>query len=685
MRRLIRRLVPIAVFTFLAAVRFAAPAIGQQGLETLSAEKDKRSASEILAAAAQSSADQSDRQPASPPAPPTDLDSPPSGGTSTAPTETDPAGAETADAQSAEPANDAPSGESLPAEQATLSPAESEVLESANYRGIVPGQTSRESLHEQWGDPEQVHRIPGGVRETYSSDAFEFVRVTVIEDVVDSLALKLRGSKPVGEIAERLEITKLESVDVYNDEGQWLGLIYPERGILLVFDSQTEQPRATQIVIEPITAESFLARAEVRLNGRFAACLADVQQAKQLAPQNSRCHALESDVLRRAGDLERSIEAAQRAIELAPDEMEHRLTLSRALTLSGEHKLAVQFARDAVEARGVPPLTLAKAHCRLADSLALAPDPDYRQAIKHHMEAAKLAGPLAKDRDPDVRVEAKRVLLDSYLGAAHDIGHGHWQKQSTVVPRWIEQAASVADDIIRNEHGSEELRLRVYEGALSAAAGIAQPPDPGPWVDGITELGGVLVRQSEDEAHQAHLAWRVGVALADATEIETARDHAPRATQLGNMAMAYFSQGEAAVRQLPTRNFVRGWLCYRIGAIHAVDRGDHRQAVSWYRHAVPLLESPTPPSAAYDGASQGETFVSMAVSYWELGQRDEALRLTEQGLELMERAAVDGKLEKPALAVPYGNLSRMHKLMGDVEESEKFEQLAERVEAMRRR
>jgi hypothetical protein len=72
----------------------------------------------------------------------------------------------------------------------------------------------------------------------------------------------------------------------------------------------------------------------------------------------------------------------------------------------------------------------------------------------------------------------------------------------------------------------------------------------------------------------------------------------------------------------------------------------------------------------------------MAVSYWEQGDRGEALRLTEQGLEWMERASSDGKLEKSALAVPYSNLARMHQLQGDEQKAKQYAELAARAKAM---
>ena len=56
----------------------------------------------------------------------------------------------------------------------------------------------------------------------------------------------------------------------------------------------------------------------------------------------------------------------------------------------------------------------------------------------------------------------------------------------------------------------------------------------------------------------------------------------------------------------------------------AVARGDHVQAIVWFERASPLLETPVP-AAAIESGEHGETFVSMAVSYWEQQAREESM------------------------------------------------------------
>ena len=69
------------------------------------------------------------------------------------------------------------------------------------------------------------------------------------------------------------------------------------------------------------------------------------------------------------------------------------------------------------------------------------------------------------------------------------------------------------------------------------------------------------------------------------------------------------------------------------------------------------------------------------MSYWEEDLRREALRLTRQGLKLMERAVGDGMLDTATLAIPYGNLANMHEALGEIDEAQKYAELATRYES----
>jgi tetratricopeptide (TPR) repeat protein len=205
---------------------------------------------------------------------------------------------------------------------------------------------------------------------------------------------------------------------------------------------------------------------------------------------------------------------------------------------------------------------------------------------------------------------------------------------------------------------------------------MTNPPDAGPWIRGATRLGATTLEEATDPGFKARVAWQLAVALCDAVEIEAARDRAPQALELGKLAIDCFDQGDIAGRELTGGDYVRGRLLYRLGALEAVERADHKAAVAWFDQALARLERPLPASAAANRGRHGEMLVSMAISYWEVSKRGEALRLTERGAKLMEQAASDGQLSRPALAVPYGNLAAMHEKLGRTGDAKKYSVLA---------
>jgi hypothetical protein len=97
------------------------------------------------------------------------------------------------------------------------------------------------------------------------------------------------------------------------------------------------------------------------------------------------------------------------------------------------------------------------------------------------------------------------------------------------------------------------------------------------------------------------------------------------------------------------------------------------------------LERPLPATAAADVGWLGESFVSMGISYWEVGHRDDGVRLTEHGLALVEQGIKDKVIGAHALTAPYTNLAYMHRELGDVEKASGFIEMAGRADGTRRR
>ena len=91
----------------------------------------------------------------------------------------------------------------------------------------------------------------------------------------------------------------------------------------------------------------------MRLDTRFADCVADLKKAIELAPDATRPRWLHAELTLRAGDLEQAMQSAERIVELEPNDFEYRLTLAKVLAATGDHVQATKHASSVAE-RGKP-------------------------------------------------------------------------------------------------------------------------------------------------------------------------------------------------------------------------------------------------------------------------------------------------------------------------------------------
>lgn len=585
-----------------------------------------------------------------------------------------------------------PAGEQGPAEDGSPSAPASDAevthepvkVDAATFKGVQPGHSTRDELNQAWGEPKDVRNVDGMSLQTYKVESFERVRATVSGDVVSSIVVYFDKPFPPQALSTQLGLGDIDAVEVFDDKGNLMGQAYPERGVLFGFAPDSKTPAVAQILLEPIDPQPFVARAESRLDVAYARSLADLDYALSLDDQNPRAHHLRARVLTLMGRASQAYQAAQQAAALEPAEPEFRLTVAQLMKANGDVVEAHKSVQHMIDNERMTPIAKTKAILLLADCLTSGPQHNYAQAIQLHTQAIKLAEPLATNEHVAIRRSAKELLLEAHLAVAHDIGWGSWQQKETAVPKWLERAKVVAEEMIANEHSNEELMLRVYQQALEALAGVRQPLDPTTWVESVLRVGKKLIDESQDPARKAALEWRLGTALMRAVELESNRGRIDSALAYGDLATNYLSAGAAAAEQVPGRDYLVGRHFYTLGNIHAVKREDHKAAMAWYQKATELLERPVPFGVA-NGARQGEAFVSMAVSFWETGDRKEALRLTSQGALLIERAVDDGIASRTALAVPYGNLASMHQELGNSDEAKRYAQLATSCEATARK
>jgi tetratricopeptide (TPR) repeat protein len=552
-------------------------------------------------------------------------------------------------------------------------------IEAASFKGVTPGLSTKANVEKAWGKPKETAQPNGSLVQLYSVDPFRRVEVNYDGDRVASVVIRFDRPFPADGVAKQLDLATVRPVLISNELGEVLGLAYPERGVLFAFEAskETEKPsmKVAQLVLEPISAEPFVLRAETTLESRRDLSRRDLEQALSLEPDNARAHWLNSRVLVGMEQYEKALAEAGHAVRLSPDNPHYHVTRSQVLAQLGRLPEAVEEAQKAVDNSQKRPHVKARALCLMGDLTASGAKPDYKKALELHTQALQIADPLTSDPHPALRVAAKEALIDAHLGAAHDIAWGEWKEKSKAVVRWLERALAVANDLVATEGASEEQVFRVYVRAMAAYVGVHGGIDLEPTVTAVVATGNELIAGTGDPIRRAQFQWDLGMALYDAVQICQMRAEYDSALKYGQQSADYLTKANETKRTTSSA-FLLGRLYFRLGTIHAMGNHDHRAAVAWFDKAVPLLERPSLEDLATDLGRHGETFVSMGVSYWEAGQKEKAVTLTEKGIKWMEQAVAQGTLDRPALAVPYNNLASMHRKLGSGDKADKFQELA---------
>ena len=214
---------------------------------------------------------------------------------------------------------------------------------------------------------------------------------------------------------------------------------------------------------------------------------------------------------------------------------------------------------------------------------------------------------------------------------------------------------------------------------MAAYVGIRGEIDPQPTVEAAVSTGDQVIAATRDPGHKAQLQWDLGLALYDAMQICQMRSDHDNALKYGEQAAEYLAKA-GETKQSSSSAFLLGRLYFRLGAIHATRDHDHRAAAGWFNKAIPLLERSAPEElAAADLGRYGETFVSMGVSYWEAGQRQKAVALSEKGIKWMEQAVKQGTLDQSAPERPLQQRGRHAPQARRDREADRFQEMAARA------
>ena len=557
-------------------------------------------------------------------------------------------------------------------------------IQTASFKGITPGKTELAFLQKEWGSPKQMAAQNGQPVYLYSVEPFESIEVSVKDEIVTSVIIRLQQPVPAKPLAEQLKLAEIRPVLVSNELGQILGQSYPERGVLFSFEPAGEPGKATMsvvdVILEPVSAEAFVLRAETYLDTRLTDCAKDLETAIKLQPELARAHWLRARVAASLGDAKTALSSSEQAIRLEPSNPQFLVTRAQILGQAGKFAEAKREVESAVIHADKRPHIKARALCLLGDLISSESEPNYAEALKSHMAAIGAADPLVASRHPAIRLAAMEVLVDAHLGAAHDIAWGDWENKKVAVTTWLARASEFAEGMIAAESAGPALQFRVATRALASCVGARGKIDPTSWAESAVKSGQEMINSIDDQAQKNSIAWDLGLALYDAVQVYQMRDEQDFALKTGQTAIGLLEQGKEDHSQ-PSDAHLLARLYFRLGTIYAVSKSNHESAVQWFDKALPLFQVAADSVPPQGVARLGETLVSMGVSYWEVGTRDRGIELTETGVKLIE-AAVEGRfIEKSVLEVPYSNLATMHRQLGETEKADEYHRMASEPQA----
>ncbi len=564
-----------------------------------------------------------------------------------------------------------------PAETSAKPSTNEPTVEAALLKGVQPGVTTMAQVRAQWGEPERNDRYSQHIEHRYKMEPFQQVVVAFQQNVVTTIVVNLQSPLKPDMVTAQLELDDLEPAFVYDPTGKLLGQVFPERGVMFSYQPGAREPLVAQIVLEGIQPQPFALRAESRLGTHWTQGLKDAEQAVTLDPKFARGHWLKAQLLTVSGKSEEALQAAEEAVRLEGSNAEYRLTRARLYHTRGESAHAVSEAKAAL-AQAASPLVKARALCFLADLAPVGSVRDYAAAVKLRQESMAQIEPLlaSSSTNGNLMAAAREVMLEAQLGTAHDIAWGPWNSKSEVVPQWLGEAQELAKEDKPSPVVARDRQLRVARAALAALAGMQGEVDPTAWVETLEAATPATVAATNDPLRRGQLHWEFSLASYNAMQIYHARGEGLRALRASTKAEESLAQCNQLRGANAEHNYLLGRVYFRTGAVHAVLKRSHAQAISWYNRALPLMQEV--PKEILDAGKHGEALVSMGVSFWEVGQRDKALELTSQGLTHMQTAVGQGTMEEVSLTVPYSNLAQMHRRMGDAQTAGKFAQMASR-------
>ena len=567
-------------------------------------------------------------------------------------------------------------------------------MKSAMFNGIQPDVTPESEVVENMGQPDQVMPIDAATKVlVYSLDDLGRMEITIKQSKVESLVWLLPEAYPSEQIrSEGLgsELRGIRPIHVPDSEGYILGMLFPEKGVIFSFVKSNKPGEPSlmvhQIAIEPLTSWPFQLRGERYLTISNAKAKWDLRIAVELDPNNDRARWLLAKAFLADGQLPEAQRECKFAIQINPDQPQYHVTLAEIIGTAGYTKEARQYLDSLLPYCNNMAQLRGHAECLLGDFYRDDIDiQDLLAAKKHYETAIEAVTPLLNSPNPTLQQQAKMVLVKTYLSMAQCISLSNWQNKEDNLPQWLEGAESFAMKMVMENNMTREILLDVAVGAITAYLNCPELEGLEKWIDKLQSVTDEIVSQLEEESTIDKIENQFAAALYDVQQIYEARRNYPQTLLYAKKAIQYFERHAKDSDDI-ANIYRQANLYFQLGTLEASgqasrppakpDKKAHVRAAGWFAKAIPLFQQIETHLGRYEQPVLGQMYVSIGFTYWEVGERDYAVQITEYGISKLESAVDSELISVKVLATPYTNLSNMYENVGRSDEAEAYYLLA---------
>lgn len=553
-----------------------------------------------------------------------------------------------------------------------------------DFKNLRPGESTGADVLEILGKAARTVEIDDDAKTlVYRDPLFKQVEVTVTNDVVSSILIHFNEPTPTKHVAKELGVDDLRAVAVPDEFGEILGLAVPERGLLFSFTGDAADEKIGAILLEPISDDMFRLRAQYNFDYDYENAIADLEQAISIDPMDAESHWLLAEYLDASCLTRQALRSAQKAVRLKPTSPVYRLTRARLYAKSNRAETAISDVRDIIKELELSNEVAARAHKLLGDLLALGPKADHQEALKNHLKAIDYGSKVVEDRRFAVRRAAKHVLVTAHMSVARDIALGNFQRQADVVPKWLLRAAELADEFISDDKGDKLLEMQLFRDTLACYSELPQGSfEASIATEEAMETAKSMISKSTDKYYRTQVQLLLAESMLHASKIHRSHGKYDMALKFANNGLALLDNSSEDIEETPHDKYLKSQLCFAIGSIKAIRDEDHPEAVEWYTKARSAVVGSNFITPLYSNQGHGQMYVSMGLSYWEVGEQEKAIKVTQTGANLMKQAVESGSLQLQAMAVPYGNLATMHGKLGKGSKSQEYAKLVAKLESV---